>query len=133
MYSLKKGIHIEYPDEVLSRFGDVCLKRKQAKHIIEQRKAEGKSIEEIQKIFDRVPEVITSFDFEMLNPNQKYPGSILRVKFFRGRREGIVVVVGQEMEGLRSVITAHQCRLIYAYLLLLKKLNTSAAGKTPGS
>ena len=133
MYAIEKGMLIPRPEDIVLKYADSCLNRKQIKHIIEQRKAEGKSPEEIKQILDRVPSVIDHFDFEMLNPNQKYPGSILRVKVFKGAEQGIVAVMDAEINGQRDIITIYSCRPMFAYFLQLKKLHATAAGKTPHS
>ena len=89
--------------------------------MVEQRKAEGKSREEIKNIVCDIPSVILSLDFEIANQNKTYEGSVL----WR------VVVMDKEVDGRRGLITAYPCRPAYAYFLLIEKLHTSAAGKTP--
>lgn len=131
MYGLSKGERITRPDEIIFWSGNICATRKHIKHIVEQRKAEGKSLEDIQHIIRHIPKTIVNFDFEIANPNQKYNGSVLRVKVFKKWGYGIVAAIDEEVDGRRDLITAYSCRSIYAYFLLLKKLHTSAAGKTP--
>lgn len=129
MYPLEKGIFIIDPDKDF-RIGDGMLTRKQIKHIVEQRKAEGKSADEIKEIIDHIPSVIFAADFELSNRNPKYPGSVMRFKYFQEWEKGLAVVMDQKKGAVRKVITAH----LYSskkILLLRKKLNTSAAGETP--
>jgi hypothetical protein len=131
MYDTDKGMPILRPDEEIFCVRNVRATRKQVKHIIEQRKADGKSIEEIKMIIGYLPILITNPDFEIFNPNQTHPGSVMRVKMFKMWQYGVVVVLDREMNDLRDLITAYPQRPISVYFLLLKKLNTSAAGKTP--
>lgn len=131
MFPMDKGIIIEYPNEEVFRIGDVRTTRKQIKHVIEQRKTDGKSIDEVKKIFAYLPIAIADSDFEILNPNQTYSESVMRVKMFKGWRHGIAIVLDKEINDWRDFITAYPQRPISAYFLLLKKLNTSTAGKTP--
>ena len=131
MYSLGNGEHIVHPDKVIFQLKDIQITRKQIKHVIEQRKAEGKSADEIRCIISYIPKTIIDFDFEIINQNQKYAGSILRVKVFKKWGCGMVVAIDKEVDGRRDLITAYPYRSISAYFLLLKKLHTSAAGKTP--
>lgn len=131
MYGLDKGDHITDPDEVVFQLKNVYVTRKQIKHVIEQRKAEGRSLEEVREVVGNIPKTISNFDFEMVNSNQKYAGSVLQIKVFNKWERGMVVVLDKEMYGRKSLITAYPYRLVSSYFLLLKKLHTSAAGKTP--
>jgi hypothetical protein len=135
MYGINKGMPILRPNEDVFRVGNVRATRKQIKHVIEQRKADGKSVEEIKKILSYLPAAIADFDFEIPNGNPKYPGSVMRIKVFKGWGYGLAIVLDREMYretcGKRDLITAYPHQPIFAYSLLLKKLNTSAAGKTP--
>ncbi|MGD1003788.1 MAG: hypothetical protein ABR884_04460 [Minisyncoccia bacterium] len=131
MYPLSKGERIVHPDKVIFRSKDIRTTRKQIKHVIEQRKAEGKSADEIRRIISYIPKTIIDFDFEIVNSNQKYAGSMLRVKVFKKWGCGMVAAIDKEVDGRKDLITAYPYRYISAYFLLLKKLHTSAAGKTP--
>ncbi len=131
MYDLAAGTIIKYPERVIFRFGDVSVTRKQIKHVIEHRKADGKSAEEIKQILSYALRTIFEFDFEIKNPTSKYAESILRVKAFKAWNRAIVLVLDKEKEGQRGLITIYPYRLLGAYFLLLKKLHTSAVGKTP--
>lgn len=131
MYGLKKGVPISCPDAALS-IGDCTFTRRQIKHIIEQRKAEHKSLDEVKKILDMIPEAILDCDFEIPNWNQTHKGSIVRAKTFQGDR-GIIVVLNEELYGSRGVITAHLCSPKHISLIKKKWLHASAAGKTPHS
>jgi len=131
MYPMEKGMFVVNSNEII-QFLDVRFSRRVVKHIVEQRKADGKSIPEIKNMFDDVLLAIARFDFEMPNPNQRYPGSILRIKVLDERR-GIVLVMDEQSRGGRDVVTAHPYRPVYiARLLKKKKLHTAAAGETPG-
>ncbi len=132
MYNMEKGAFIARPDEAL-HVGDGLLTRRQIKHIIEQRKAERKSAEDVKQILAWVPEVITAFDFEMTNWNQSYQGSIVRAKIFHEHDRGLVVVMDKKEYDKRGVITAHEYSPKHLHLLQKKKLDTTAAGKTPHS
>src|ERR1700733_6087684 len=105
MYPMEKGVFIAEPGYVL-RVGDCRISRRQIKHIVEQRKAEHKSLEEVAEIVCLIPEVIFGFDFEMPNYSQKYPESIIRAKIFAEREQGVVIVMDKK-QAMRDLITAH--------------------------
>jgi len=128
MYPMRKGIFVSRPNEAVT-MKDGRLNRKQIKHIIEHRKAEKKSMAEIKAILDHIPETIADYDFEVMNLNPKYPGSVIRGKIFQER--GIVVVLDRKIETIRDVITAYLCSPKHLRRLKNKKLHTSAAGETP--
>jgi hypothetical protein len=121
MYHMEKGAFIFDPDKEIARFGGCHITRRQVKHIIEQRKDEGKSAEEIVELLCLIPQATVNYNFEIPNRNLKYPGSVLRALVFPGKTSGIIVVLDKPMDGVRDVITALQ----------KKKLDTSAAGETP--
>jgi hypothetical protein len=131
MYPMEKGVLISDPNRGV-RIGDSLITRKQIKHIVEQRKAEGKSIEEIKEIILDIPAAIMDFDFEVPNRNERYPGSLIRYKVFSGLERGIAVVVDKKVRRMRTVITAYLCSPAKIYKIK-KKLDTSAAGETPHS
>jgi hypothetical protein len=131
MYFLEKGVFVDDFEQAF-RFGDGSLNRRQVKHIIEQRRAEMKSIDEIKEIFDYIPVAVANFDFEMPNQNKKYPGSVLRFKIFQELERGIAVVMDKKKGNKRDIITAYLCSPKKIYLKQ-KKLNASAAGETPHS
>lgn len=131
MCALEKGILIARPDEIILQCGDGYMTRRQLKHIVEQRKAELLSPEEIKRLLDLAQQVITGFDFETYNKNPRYSGSIMRIKVFKNQERSIAVVMDQKTQGGRAVITAYTYKLVYAYFRLLEKLNASTAGKTP--
>jgi hypothetical protein len=133
MYHLEKGIFIARPDEVIVRCGDGHITRRQVKHVIEQRKADGATPEEVKLILHHVPAVIIKPDFQVPNLNPRYPDSIIRVKVFKSWERGVITVLDREADNGRGLITAYSCRPTYAYFFQLKKLNASAAGKTPHS
>ena len=129
MYLMDKGVPILKPKTVL-RFCDVRLTRKQTKHIIEQRKEEGKSAGKIKEILTRLPEVVAHYDFEIPNSNQRHPGSIMRIKIFGQAGDGLVVVLDKKIENYRDIITAF-IRDPQGMNRLKKKLQESASGETP--
>ena len=131
MYTIADGTKIERADEILLRFDEICITRKQIKHIIERRKTDGKSPHEIKQILDYLLNTVFEFDFETTNSTKKYPGSVCRIKVFKGWNRGMVLVVDGLKSGQRGLITAYPQRLLHCYTLLLKKLRTSTAGKTP--
>jgi hypothetical protein len=131
-YLTGKGIFIERPDEIILQCGDGYMTRRHLKHIVEQRKDDHHTSEEIKKMLDDVSNIIQNFDFEIANSNRKYPGSVLRVKVFKSRERGAVVVMDAPINAKRPIITTYPYRLTFAYFLLLKKLHASAAGEAPG-
>jgi len=131
MYAMEKGVLIINPDKGV-RIGDSILTRKQLKHIVEQRKAEGKLADEIKEIIDYIPAAITEFDFEIPNPNPRYPESTIRYKVFQGWERGIAVVIDKKAKRGRDVITSYLCSPAKIFKIQ-KKLNASAAGETPHS
>ena len=131
MYSMEKGVLIKNP-YACTRIGDALLTRKQIKHIIEQRKTEGKSAEEIKEIIDHIPAAIMEFDFEILNSNPRYSGSSIRYKVFHESEQGIAVVLDKQAKDGRAVITSYLCSPAKIFKIQ-KKLHTSAAGETPHS
>jgi hypothetical protein len=133
MYSMENGVFIAHPDEIILECGDAYMTRKNIKHIVEHRKGARQSIEEIKEMLGRLSEVILESDFETLNTNSKHPDSILRVKVFKSWERAVAIVMSAPTEDRRLIITAYPYRLMFAYFLLLKKLNASAAGKTPSS
>ncbi len=131
MYSMRKGAFVIDPDRVVQSI-DVRFIRRAIKHIVEQRKAGGKSIPAIKEMLDSILSAMADFDFEIANPNVKYQKSVLRVKILNERR-GIVVVLDRKIQNYREIITAHPCSAVYAIRFLKKKkLHTTAAGETPG-
>lgn len=131
MYPMDKGALIIDPNKGM-RIGDGEITRKQMKHIVEQRKAEGRSLQEITGIVDYIPCVIIDFDFEIRNHNGKYPGSVIRYKVFQEWEQGIAVVMDEQSKNTRKVITAYLCSPAKIYKIR-EKLNASAAGETPHS
>src|ERR1700733_382571 len=129
MYRMEQGVLIIQPNKDV-RISDALLTRKQIKHIVEQRKAEGKLIEEIKEIIEHIPAVVTAPDLELPNKNPKYPASVMRFKIFEEWERGLVVVMDRKKGATRKVITAH----LYSRTRirsLQEKLNASAAGETP--
>jgi len=106
MYPMKKGELIADPDRGF-RVGDGLLTRKRIKHIVEQRKAEGKSADEIKEIIDHIPDVIAAPDLELPNRNQKYPDGIMRFKAFQEWERAVVVVMDRKKGVTRKIIIAH--------------------------
>jgi hypothetical protein len=133
MYHLEKGIFIHRPDEIIARCGDGHITRRQVKHVIEQRKADGATPEEVKLILHHVPQTIIKPDFQVSNSNLRYPDSVIRVKVFRSWKHGLMVVLDKETDSGRGLITTYPCHAVDAYFFQLKKLNTSAAGETPRS
>ncbi len=133
MYPMEKGVLIVNPDEKFE-FSDVRFSRRGTKHVIEQRKADGKSAPEIKEVLKDALLAITRFDFSISNPNQRHLGSILRMRML-DEDHGIVVVLDKEVGGRRDIITIHPCRPEYINILLLKnkKLHTAATGEAPSS
>jgi hypothetical protein len=128
-YLLEKGAIIQDPNADI-RIGDCRITRRQIKHVVEQRKAENKSLEEVAQVINLIPEVILKPDFEAQNYSQKYPGSVIRAKTFTTLDQAMVVVLDEKHKKFRDLITAH----LYSpdkMDLLKKKLNITAAGKTP--
>jgi hypothetical protein len=131
MYPMERGVFIADPQKTLL-IGDCRISRRQIKYVVEQRKAEHKSLKEVIEIINLIPETISTSDFEGPNYSPKYPRSIIRAKVFSEWEQGMVVVLDQERAGARDLITAH----LYSpdnMDALRKKLDTSAAGKTPHS
>jgi hypothetical protein len=131
MYFLEKGVFVPDFEKIIS-FADGRFSRRQIKHIIEQRKAEGKSINNLKHLMDCALEALREPDFVLLNTNQSHPGSIMRVKFFEMEKTGVVVVMDAEIKKCRDVITAFS-RDIKGIKRLHKKLQESASGETPRS
>lgn len=131
MYPMEKGEPI-YNMEQSFRIHDGRLSRRHIKHIVEQRKSEGKSTAEIKEMFDYIPSVVADFDFEIPNHNKKYPESILRFKVFQEFERGVVVVMDKKECNKRDIITVYFCSPKKIYLKK-KKLNATAAGETPHS
>lgn len=99
LYSLETGAVISEPNKKL-RFGDVFFTRRQIKHVIESRKAEGRSVEYIIDLFLFGLAIINDFDFSIPNTDQKsYPGSIMRIK------NNAIIILDREEQGRRAVIT----------------------------
>lgn len=132
MYGMEKGAFIARPDEAIP-IGDGMLTRRQIKHIIEQRKAERKSAEEIKTVLALIPEAIVNPDFEVMNWNRAYRESIVRAKIFYETDRGVIVVMDRELRGKRNVITGYLCSPKRVSRIENKMLHTTAAGKTPDS
>lgn len=128
MYQMEKGAPILRPNEEL-RFGDARITRKEAKHIIEQRKDEGKSPASIKKLFAYIPEAVMDPDLELPNPNPRHKRSTLRIKIL-AKGEGIIAVVSKEKDGCKDIITAFT-RDPRGIKRLNQKLQESASGETP--
>ncbi len=103
LFSSKKGSTITNPNESFT-FGDGKITRKQMKHIIEQRKLEGKTPEEIKIIFSKIPEVIENPLLEYPNTSSNYPGSIVRIQKFDDLGGGVAVIL--DKGEIKDVITA---------------------------
>ncbi|MEK7092616.1 MAG: hypothetical protein AAB907_03250, partial [Patescibacteria group bacterium] len=92
-------------------FGDARFTRQQAKHIVEQRIAEGKTAEEVNAIMERVPEVVRTPAFEYPNTSLKYPNSFRRAKFYPELNRGVVVILDNKTGEIHDVITAFTNRI----------------------
>jgi hypothetical protein len=105
-YVLEKGFVI--PDPYVGFIlGQVFISRKSIKHIVERRKDEGKSLEEILKIFERIPRVIERPEFITKNDSLNYPKSITQGLFFEELNRGIVVILSDFIQEKRHLITAY--------------------------
>jgi hypothetical protein len=122
-YWLERGAPISDPRTGFL-FQNIILRRQSIKHVVEQRKAEGKSIEEIKQLFFGTLETIKNFDFEILNTNQAdYPGSVMRVKTFEEWKRGVIVVLSDQNDiSKRIFITSFPCREKRISLLQKKRL-----------
>jgi hypothetical protein len=130
-YLLEKGVFIERPDEIVLQCWDGYMTRRKLKHIVEQRKEDHHPAEDIKRMLDDASIIVKNFDFETVNPNKKYPGSIIRVKVFKSRERGAIVVMDAPIYEKRPIITTYPYRSTFAYFLLLEKLHASAAGEAP--
>ena len=129
MYPMEKGVAI-FDFQASFHIYDGRLSRRQIKHIIEQRKSEGKPKIEIKNLFYDIPETIMHADFEMPNTNLRYPGSIMRLKAFNTSRDGVIVILDKKTNQARDIITAFS-RSSERISTMKKKLDASAAGETP--
>jgi len=121
-YLLEKGAVIFEPDKPFI-FNNVILRRRAIKHVIEQRKAERISPNEMKRLFTRILKTIDRFDMEIININQSdYPMSIMQTKIFPESEIGIVVVLDKHNDvGHRTFITAFYCRPERIVLMQKKK------------
>lgn len=129
MYPLEKGCFISNTEKTVL-MGDSSINRKQVKHIIKQRKADGRSLEEIKIVFEGLLGAVGDYNFEIQNTNQDHPGSVMRIRFFKERKGGIVVVMDRKIGNRREIITAFE-RNVSAIERLRKKLQESTPGETP--
>jgi hypothetical protein len=121
-YRLKKGAFISEPEKSFL-FCDVFIGRRAIKHVVEQRKAEKVSSENMRQFFARMLRTISEFDLEILNTNQSdYPISVMRMKIFPESEIGTVIVLDKRDEiGRRAFITAFYCRPERIVLIQKKK------------
>ena len=130
MYALEVGYLILRSEETIY-VADSSINRRQAKHIVEQRRADGKSAEEIKQLLDYALETVVNFNFEIPNTNLNRPGSIMRIKLLEGQEKGIVVVMDKKTENKREIITAFERNPHGIQRLIKKKPQESTPGETP--
>jgi hypothetical protein len=105
-YLLEKGFII--PDLYSGIIvGHVFISRKSIKHIVERRKDEGKSLEDISVIFERIPKVIRCPEFIVKNDSSNYPNSIAQGVFFGELNRGIVVILSDFIQEKRHLVTVY--------------------------
>jgi len=129
MYPMEIGTYISELEKRVA-MGDGYLDRKQVKHVIEQRKEEGKTIEELKFLFDEVVRTMGRYDFETPNTNPRYPGSVMRIALLGEYGDGTVVVMDEKRGNVRKIITAFR-RDAPGIKALKKKLQKSTPGETP--
>ncbi len=109
-FGIEPKVEISEPTITLI-FGDARLTRQQTKHIVEQRMAQGKTIEEINSIFERLPEVVKNSTLEYPNTSLKYPNSFRRARFYPELNKGVVVILDNKTGEIHDVITAFTNRI----------------------
>jgi len=122
-YQLRNDARIIDPGKCF-RFYDITIGRRAIKHVIEQRKAEGVSSDDIKRLLFGVLKTISEFEFEIINPNQSdYPKSVIRAKVFSKWKMGVVIVLDKSDDGgNRQFITAFYCRPKRVVFMRKKKL-----------
>jgi hypothetical protein len=105
-YLLEKGAVILNPQYGVI-IGNAFFSRKSIKHIVERRKDEGKSVEDILMIFEGIPRVIEYPEFIIKNDSLNYPNSIAQGIFFEELNRGIVVILSDFIQEKRHLITAY--------------------------
>lgn len=105
-YLLEKGFIISDPYSGIT-IGNVFLSRKSIKHIVERRKDEGKSVEDILMIFERIPKVIEYPEFTINNDSLNYQNSIAQGVFFEELNRGIVIILSNFTQEKRHLITTY--------------------------
>ncbi len=130
-FPLEKGVKISDPRKAFL-FCDARITRKQIKHIVEQRKSDGKSPGEIKTLFCHMLGAIEDFDFELPNRNPRHIGSIMRIKIFR-QGDGVIIVMGKMKGGLHDLLTVFIRNSKGIKTLVKKGLQKSASGETPRS
>jgi len=92
--------------------------------VIEQRRAEKISVDDMKQLLVGVLKTINEFDFEISNLNQlDYPRSTMRAKIFPEWKMGVVIVLDErDNGGNRQLITAFYCRPKRIVFMRKKKL-----------
>ncbi len=99
------GFLIDQPTEIITMVRSIHFTRKTIKHLVDQRKKDGLSLEEIETLFKRISECYRAPDLRLPNHNKNYPTSALLVKFYPNENRGLVVVYIMDADNF-LVITA---------------------------
>lgn len=103
---MPEGIAIHNPSHTTMLAKSVAIRRTACKHIVEQRKRDGLSRRDIEKLFRAAVAIMQRAQLEIANPNQHdHPGSILRGSYDPRMNQGILVVLDSPREGIREVMT----------------------------
>lgn len=104
-FKMPIGFPIDEPAEVITTVGSIHFTRKTIKHLVDQRKKDGLSLEEIETLFKRISECYRAPDLRLSNHNKNYPLSALLVKFYPNEGRGLVIVYTLDVDNF-FVITA---------------------------
>lgn len=103
-FTMAKGVEVNDNAKTISLAEGVSVSRKALKHIVESRKVDGMSGEDIKTLVAKVPEVLKSPDLNIPSPNnEKYQ---LSTKLYPQENKATIVV--HEPDGtIENVVTAY--------------------------
>ncbi|HEU0081197.1 MAG TPA: hypothetical protein VFQ72_04250 [Candidatus Paceibacterota bacterium] len=113
MYPLDKGVLIARPIDDIRLGHRVSISRRALKHIIEERKADGYSLDKIYRLLVRVLRAVRRPGLIAKNLNKKYPNSIVFGRSFTLTKEYAVVICEPEGESFRIINAFYRSKSKY--------------------
>ena len=91
-FPMRKGELIASPYEEIILLANIKMRRIGLKHIVESRKEDGYSSEEIKNMLPRIPEVLGHPEVDVVNKNKRYPDSRIAGKAYVVEKRALLVL-----------------------------------------